>query len=61
VKISFRRLFTSLLRDESGQDLIEYAFVAALIGLGTVVMMKSLADTISLALSSVGSRLTAPV
>jgi pilus assembly protein Flp/PilA len=61
VKISFRRLFTSLLKDESGQDLIEYALVAALIGLGAAATMKSFAATISLALSSLGSRLTASV
>ena len=61
MKIGFRRLFTSLLTDESGQDLIEYALVAALIGLGAVATMRSLAGTISLALSSLGSRLTASV
>ena len=48
MKISFRHLFTNLLKDESGQDLIEYALVAALIGLGAVATMKSLAAAISL-------------
>ncbi len=61
MKIGFRRLFTSLLTDESGQDLIEYAFVAALIGLGAVATMRSLASAINLALSSLGSRLTASI
>ena len=61
MKISFGRLFASLLKDESGQDLIEYALVAALIGLGAVTTMRSLAGAISLALSSVGSRLTVSV
>ena len=32
--------------DESGQDMIEYALVAALIGLGAVVGMRSLATSI---------------
>ncbi len=61
MEISFRRLFTKLLKDESGQDLIEYALIAAVIGLGTAAMMKSLATTISSALTSIGSRLTTSV
>ncbi len=55
------RLFSNLLRDESGQDLIEYALVAALIGLGATATMKALATTIGTALTSIGSRLTANV
>jgi pilus assembly protein Flp/PilA len=58
VKSSFRRVLTSLLKDESGQDLIEYALVAAIIALGAVTTMRSLAGAISLACSSVGNRLT---
>jgi pilus assembly protein Flp/PilA len=61
VKISFRRLFTELLQDESGQDLIEYALIAAVIGLGAAATMKSLATVISNAFISLGSRLTASV
>jgi pilus assembly protein Flp/PilA len=61
VKITFRQLFTNLLKDESGQDLIEYALVAALIALGAVTSMRSLASTISVALSNMGSRLTESV
>ncbi|MGB8538620.1 MAG: Flp family type IVb pilin [Acidobacteriaceae bacterium] len=41
-----KRLCSDLLRDESGQDLIEYALVAALIGLGATAAMKSLATSI---------------
>jgi pilus assembly protein Flp/PilA len=58
VKITLRQLFTNLLHDESGQDLIEYALIAALIGLGAVVTMRSLADAISLALTNTGTRIT---
>lgn len=61
MEISFRRLFTELLKDESGQDLVEYALIAAVIGLGAVTTMRSLATTISSVLTSVGSRLTASV
>jgi pilus assembly protein Flp/PilA len=55
------RLFSNLLRDESGQDLIEYALVAALIGLGATATMRALATTLGTALNDIGSRLTANV
>jgi pilus assembly protein Flp/PilA len=61
VNISFRRLFTKLLKDESGQDLIEYALIAALIGLGAAATVKSLATAISGAFTTLGSRLTESV
>lgn len=56
-----KRLFSGLLRDESGQDLIEYALVAALIALGAAASMRVLASSIGSALSTVGSRLTASI
>jgi Flp pilus assembly pilin Flp len=40
------KIFKNLLHDESGQDLIEYALVAALIALGAIVSMKALATGI---------------
>jgi pilus assembly protein Flp/PilA len=55
------RIFPNLLRDESGQDLIEYALVAALIGLGATASMKVLATTIGNALTGIGSRLTTSI
>ena len=58
MKISFRRLFTMLLQDEAGQDLIEYALIAAFIGLGATATLRNLATTISSALTTLGSRLT---
>ena len=53
--------FANLLRDESGQDLIEYALVAALIGLGATTAMTGLATTIGTALTSIGTKLTAAI
>jgi pilus assembly protein Flp/PilA len=35
-----------LIADESGQDLIEYALMAALVGLGTISAMNSLSSSI---------------
>ena len=42
---------------ESGQDLIEYALIAALIALGAIVAMGSLSNKISNEFNSVGNSL----
>jgi pilus assembly protein Flp/PilA len=54
-------ILSNLLYDESGQDLIEYALVAALIALGATAAMTTLAGSISTAFSSVGSKLNSAV
>ncbi len=46
-----------LHRDESGQDLIEYALIAALIAFGAVLGMSSLASGINSAFSVIVSKL----
>ena len=48
----------NLMNDDSGQDLIEYALVAALVGLGAVASMRSLATSIGGAFNGVGNALT---
>jgi pilus assembly protein Flp/PilA len=55
---NLKRVISGLLSDESGQDLIEYALVAALIALGATAAMTTLAGTISTALAGVGTKLT---
>lgn len=50
-----------LLRDEAGQDLIEYALVAALVGLGAVASMKTLSTKIGTAFTTIGTSLTSNV
>ena len=47
-----------LASDESGQDLIEYALVAGLLGLGAVLAMKGLSNTIGNAFNLIGNTLT---
>jgi pilus assembly protein Flp/PilA len=48
----------NLLNDESGQDLIEYALVAALVGLGAVTAMRGLSNTISNSFNTIGTNLS---
>jgi pilus assembly protein Flp/PilA len=50
-------ILMNLLRDESGQDLIEYALVAALIALGAVAAMGTVATGINNAFTAVSSSL----
>jgi pilus assembly protein Flp/PilA len=54
-------LFGVFMKDESGQDLIEYALVAGLIGLGAVVAMTGLSGKIGSAFNSIGTNLTTSV
>lgn len=49
----------TLHNDESGQDLIEYALVAALIAFAAVFGMNVLASDINTAFSTIGSKLNA--
>jgi pilus assembly protein Flp/PilA len=53
-----KQALSGVLRDESGQDLIEYALVAALIALGATAAMNTLATSISTAFTTVGTKLT---
>lgn len=59
--MNIKNRLMNLLREESGQDLIEYALVSALIALGAVASMKTLATTIGSAFTSVGTKLTSAV
>ena len=51
MKINVLKVLRSLHDDESGQDLIEYALVAALIAFGAITTIGSLAADINLAFS----------
>ncbi len=55
--MSTKQLMKNLLNDESGQDLIEYALVAAVIALGAITAMKSLSGAIGNAFSNVSNGL----
>ncbi|HWC98094.1 MAG TPA: hypothetical protein VG456_15145 [Candidatus Sulfopaludibacter sp.] len=47
-----------ILREDHGQDLIEYALTAALIALAATVGMGKIATGISTAFSNIGTKLT---
>ena len=56
-----KQLFKQLMQEESGQDLIEYALVAALVGLGAVAAMQGLSNSIASTFNGVGTQLTSAV
>ena len=48
-----KKLITAFIRDTEGQDLIEYALLAATIALGAVLAMQGLRDAINAASAGV--------
>jgi pilus assembly protein Flp/PilA len=55
---NMKHILKNLMTEESGQDLIEYALVAALVGLGSVTAMSTLANSISTTFNGVGNAVT---
>jgi pilus assembly protein Flp/PilA len=47
-----------LFREDNGQDLIEYALVAALIALAAVAGMNTVAGDINTAFATIGGKIT---
>ena len=58
---NMKQLLKNLIAEDSGQDLIEYALVAALVGLGSVASMSSLASSIANTFNGIGNALTSAV
>ncbi len=56
---NYKELFIRLVKEDSGQDLIEYALIAALIGLGAITSMSTLTNVIKATFTSIGTSLTA--
>jgi len=50
--------FRDLIKDQSGQDIIEYAIVVGLIAMAATATMKTFALSISTAFSQVAGKLT---
>jgi pilus assembly protein Flp/PilA len=53
-----KNLFKQLWADEEGQDLTEYALLLALIALGAITAMKTIATTINNVFSNAAGSLT---
>ena len=56
-----KKVLGSLHNEESGQDLIEYALLAALIALAATVGMSTVASDINNAFTKIGSKLSTDV
>jgi pilus assembly protein Flp/PilA len=56
-----RERIWKFVEDESGQDLIEYALTAAIIGLASIAAMSGTASAISNVFSAVGSEFSLAV
>ena len=56
-----QKLWNEFLKDEQGQDLIEYTLVAALIGFAAVAGMNTLATDLNQAFSKIGSKVNANI
>lgn len=50
-------LLRKLLRDDSGQDLIEYALIAALIAVAAIAALRGLTNKIDNEFNAIGSSL----
>jgi pilus assembly protein Flp/PilA len=55
--VSIPALLKSLISEESGQDLIEYALVAAIVALSVVGAMRGMKNNIGNAFNTVGNQL----
>ncbi len=55
--VKMQVLKSALIRDERGQDLIEYALVVSLIALAATVSMSAVATSISTAFSKISSKM----
>ena len=55
-----KNLLKLLWQDQKGQDLTEYALVLALIALGAITSMKTIASTINGLFANAASTIAAP-
>jgi Flp pilus assembly pilin Flp len=51
-----RQLIARLVRDDRGQDLIEYAFLAIFVALAVTVGLQAIADGVNTGFSNIGTQ-----
>jgi len=56
--ISMKQLLKNLVTEDSGQDLIEYALIAAMVALGTDAVIKGTDTYILRVFNNIGNQLT---
>ncbi len=61
MKNTIKQALVAFSKDESGQDLIEYALVAGLVALGAIAAMTGLSGKIGNAFGTVGNDLTTSI
>ena len=54
-----KRFFTNFIKDESGQDLVEYALLLSLLAVAAVTTIGTLATTISSEFTTVNGKISA--
>ena len=58
LRMNLRKIVSGLISDESGQDLIEYALVAAIIALGATAAMTTVSKDITAVFTKIGTSLS---
>jgi Flp pilus assembly pilin Flp len=53
-----KNLIARFVREEAGQDLIEYAFLAVFIGLAVTLGLQAVATGVNTQMSNIGSQVT---
>jgi pilus assembly protein Flp/PilA len=53
-----KKLVMRFVHEEAGQDLIEYALLAATIALGAIAGMQAVRDAVNTEFSSIGTSIT---
>ena len=56
---NFKHILSGLVKDESGQDLVEYALVVAVVATTTLALSNSFSIVITNAVTAIGARITA--
>ena len=59
--IKMRQFFARLANDDSGQDLIEYALLAAIVALSASALLRNMKNTIGTVFTGIGNALTSAV
>lgn len=58
---NYKQILSGLVKDESGQDLVEYALVVAMVVAIVVASSTTLTGVINSAITAIGSKITAAI